>query len=71
VRQKLDSNPAAKQRLKDAMEGIGMGEDGGMSTIDAVSLANWLPQVLPDIKRRALEDTNIEDLKKLGEWILT
>ena len=37
---------------------------------DAVSLANWLPQVFPDIKRTAFDDVYIKDLKKLGEEIL-
>lgn len=47
-----------------------MGEDGYVSMTDAVSLANFLPQVFPDIQRDAFDNVYIRDLKKLGREIL-
>ncbi len=70
VRRKLDNDPAARGQLKEALERVSLGGDGYVSMTDAVSLANWLPQVFPDIKRDAFEDVYIRDLKKLGEEIL-
>ena len=70
VRRKLDNDPAAREQLKAALERVSLNGDGYVSMVDSVSLANWLPQIFPDIKREAFEDVYIKDLKKLGEWIL-
>ena len=70
IRQRLQADPTAKEQLKEALERVSMGGDGYVSMTDAVSLANWLPQVFPDIKRTAFDDVYIKDLKKLGEEIL-
>lgn len=70
VRRKLDNDPAARKQLREAMERLSMGEDGYVSMTDAVSLANFLPQVFPDIQRDAFDNVYIRDLKKLGREIL-
>jgi hypothetical protein len=71
VRRKLDRDPAAREQLKSALERVSMGGDGYVSVTDAISLANWLPQVFPDItKWDALDNVRIKDLKRLGEEIL-
>jgi len=70
VRRKLDGNPAAREQLKTALERVSMGGDGYVSLTDAKSLANWLPQIFPDIKRSAFEDVYLKDLAALGREIL-
>lgn len=47
-----------------------MGGDGYVSMVDSISLANWLLQIYPDIRKDAFEEVYIRDLKKLGEEIL-
>ena len=70
IRQRLRTDPSAKEQLKEALERVSMGGDGYVSMVDSVSLANWLPQVFPDISRDAFNDVYLKDLKKLGEEIL-
>ena len=69
VRGKLDRDPGARQKLREALERVSMGGDGYVSMVDSISLANWLIQIF-DIRQDAFEDVYIKDLKKLGVEIL-
>ncbi len=70
VRRKLDNDPAAREQLKAALERVSMGGDGYVSLTDAKSLANWLPQVFPDIRPGAFDEVLLKDLAALGREIL-
>jgi hypothetical protein len=70
VRRKLDEDTAAREQLKAALERVSMGGDGYVSLTDAKSLANWLPQVFPDIRPGAFDEVLLKDLAALGREIL-
>lgn len=69
ARRKLDNDPGARERLKEALGRVSMGGDGYVSMVDSVSLANWCIELF-NLQKNAFDNVSIKDLKKLGEEIL-